>query len=713
MYLLELEHDGARLGKRGRISLRCGPRFIRKWTVLDDGARSVEMARMIAMACLGPVFVPLARRFTPALCCAGAGGLRLEFRLLLHPPRDCPASAGSRAGGCFRVLPDGTVEDLPAGERRLLGVRDRVLRIGYGSGIRTHFALAYGSRWTGKTGDDQFGFADPHQQRFQRVNSIFDEDARLTDAPAFLERLKYRVRKGRKPAMLVLERLARLSEQHLASGAWHDPDADFARIWSRLPRAGVRLLLPIVDAVRHVIDATPHELDPLNRPGVIVMTYPQRPCPPRRLGAWFTMMDRLFPKMQFVVVLPAGRRALLPGRLARKRLSIKPEECRPARRTRGTASNKHRPARFPKDTVLLLDVDSRIPNLALMKLGGWLRAQGRKVMLLRRNDCLRARGDAAEQAYASCVFRHPASQRRVCRIRERLGDRVSVGGSGEDLSLRLPTAVETAQADFSLYPELGDRALGFLTRGCARKCRFCIVPQKEGRPRQVSDLDELLQGRNKLVLLDDNLLSHPRADALLEQMADRGIRVNWNQTLDLGLVDKARAALLRRIDCANYRFSRRNYHFSLNNARGLERLRRCYDHFGFHTKENVEFICMYGFDTSLAEDVERFRFLRSLPGAYVFVQEYQVPPGGAPGKPDGFFDATRSAPVEALIDELISICFPQNMKSMEKYYGWLSRRYLEAFGELYMPLVDTLFRYNHRDQKGLYIARMREHAGSM
>ncbi len=38
-----------------------------------------------------------------------------------------------------------------------------------------------------------------------------------------------------------------------------------------------------------------------------------------------------------------------------------------------------------------------------------------------------------------------------------------------------------------------------------------MVPVKEGTPRQVSDLDTLLQERHKLILLDDNLLAHPSA----------------------------------------------------------------------------------------------------------------------------------------------------------------------------------------------------------
>jgi translation initiation factor 2 alpha subunit (eIF-2alpha) len=61
---------------------------------------------------------------------------------------------------------------------------------------------------------------------------------------------------------------------------------------------------------------------------------------------------------------------------------------------------------------------------------------------------------------------------------------------------------------------------------------------------------------------------------------------------------------------------------------------------------------------------------------------------------------------DRLIDELISIVFEQNMKSMEKYYRWVSKRYVEKFGKLHHGLVDTIFRYNHRHQKGRYIATM-------
>jgi hypothetical protein len=166
-------------------------------------------------------------------------------------------------------------------------------------------------------------------------------------------------------------------------------------------------------------------------------------------------------------------------------------------------------------------------------------------------------------------------------------------------------------------------------------------------------------------------------------------------------VDKERARLLKKIRCSNYNFTRGNYYFSLNGIDNLELVRRNYELFDFrHRKDNVQFVCMYGYNTTLEEDVERFRFLRTLPGAYVFVQEYKPIIGREkPGQQRFFNDRA-----DELIDRLIRIIFPQNMKSMEQYYRWLSQLYYTSFGKPHNGLVDTIFRYNHRDRKSLYIA---------
>jgi hypothetical protein len=134
----------------------------------------------------------------------------------------------------------------------------------------------------------------------------------------------------------------------------------------------------------------------------------------------------------------------------------------------------------------------------------------------------------------------------------------------------------------------------------------------------------------------------------------------------------------------------------------MGRLARKYRLFDFKPRDNVEFLCMYGFNTTLEEDVDRFKFLRSLPGAYVFMQKYFPIKGGPPPGTLDFFGADP----DPLIDKLAGIVFTQNMKSMENYYRWVSRQYAETYGALHMGLVDTIFRYNHRHKKGEYIASL-------
>ena len=152
-----------------------------------------------------------------------------------------------------------------------------------------------------------------------------------------------------------------------------------------------------------------------------------------------------------------------------------------------------KPARLPRGTILLLDVDSRLPNLALMKLSRYFKEQGRRVVLARRQAFVAG----VEAVYASAVFSRPSTQNLVDKLRKHYGDSLIVGGSGVDVRMRLPKEVEQMPADYSLYPELGDRAIGFITRGCPFHCPFCIVPLKEGKNRQVATLDELLTRRKE------------------------------------------------------------------------------------------------------------------------------------------------------------------------------------------------------------------------
>ncbi len=693
MYILRIDYENARWNGNGRLSLN---RALRKWTILPAGRASRELLRLTALACSGVRFAPHLVSAPEDLVADASLPLHLESIHARHAPYDRGADGTPIGAYGLRIDAGGRVEILEAREFRLVPERLEKYRGRFRSGNTAFFTLAYGRGPRPHRGTDDFTFGDP-LFRVGRLRSLFDRAAHVTDPVAFLTRLHYRaIGKSRVPAIRTLESLCQLLEEGVGidTRLWREKGCDFGSSWSELRAWQKAAAIPVVDATRHILDAYPHHGTPLEAPGVVIMDRPDA-CwaDPNRAAAWLGLLDRYLPSMQLIVTVgEQARRAA--SKLGGKRLCL-PEQAE--------RQSPPRPRHLPMGTTLLVDIDSQLPNLALMKLSRHLKSQGRRVELARWDTRVRS----ADQVFASSVFFTAASQRKIELLRRRFGDAITFGGSGVDLQRRLPPEIEALPPDYTLYPELGDRALGFVTRGCPLRCSFCIVPEKEGGVRVVSDLDGLLQGRNKLILLDDNILSHPRAADLLEEMASRDIAVNFTQTMDLRMVDEVLARLIRRIRCSNTRFTRPAYYFSLNRARGLEQIRKRYDLFHFHRSDNVEFVFMYGFDTSLEEDVDRLRFLKSLPGAYVFTQLYQPTIGGPPARLEGFFNERA----DELIDELITINFTQNMKSMETYYRWLSRLYALTFGKLHGKLVDVIFRYNHRDRKGHYIASYRDVGG--
>ena len=691
MHLLHIYFENARENRTGEVCFKEGINNITKWTLLASDRSNRELLRLIAAACAGTSLLPHFQFALRRLCSTPDTPLGVEFILALHPPYEIPPHGAALWGSGIQIDGTGLVRSLKSKEYRFLSSDIPIHRAKTGIGDSWLFFLGYGPELKHHDGTDDFDFNDP-SFRITRFHSLFLDRAPLTDPVEFLTRLHYRaVRYRRMAPMHVLERLSRLLKQHLAidTGRWMNRECDFRVQWLDLAPWQQRAVLPVLDASRRLLDAYPKSIKPLDIPGLILLDSPDRFCSEELFPQWAILMDYLFPAMQFIVAVDEQTRLNFPGELLAK-------SCRLPMLTE--RSNKA-PTRAPKGAILLLDVDSRLPNLALMKLSRHFKGQGRHVILARHEAFM----TGVEAVYASCVFCRTVSQDRLLKLQKHYGNSLTVGGSGVDIEKRLPEAIENLPADYSLYPELGDRAIGFITRGCPFSCPFCIVPTKEGKTRQVSNLDELLaDGRQKLILLDDNILAHPSADDFLEEMALRNVKVNFNQTLDIRMVDRHRAKLLNRIYCSNSGFTRHVYHFSLNDNRNLDEVRKKYEMFGFTRKDNVEFVCMYGFNTTLAEDVERFHFLRSLPGAYVFVQEYLRFPRGPSSSSIDYFDERA----DELIDELIRIVFRQNMKSMEKYYRWVSKRYAQTFGRLHQGLVDTIFRYNRRQTKGLYLAAM-------
>lgn len=112
----------------------------------------------------------------------------------------------------------------------------------------------------------------------------------------------------------------------------------------------------------------------------------------------------------------------------------------------------------------LLDVDrGNFPNLALMKISAYHKWRGDNVefaTMFEHYDIL----------YKSKIFTFSPDDEYCYR-----SDIVFKGGTGYSLSETLPDRIDEMLPDYSLYN--CEHAYGFLTRGCIRKCEWCLVPE--------------------------------------------------------------------------------------------------------------------------------------------------------------------------------------------------------------------------------------------
>jgi len=341
------------------------------------------------------------------------------------------------------------------------------------------------------------------------------------------------------------------------------------------------------------------------------------------------------------------------------------------------------------ESITLIDIDSKIPNLALMKLSAYFKKKGFKVTLCREvipND--------ANYYFASTVFNTEKSNMLAEFLRYRYGDALDIGGSGFSLEKRLPDEIEQCFPDYELYQH-DKYAIGFLTRGCDRKCPFCLVPKKEGPKRVVGSFTDFVpDGQRNIMLLDDNLLSFPEAKCFLAEISKKNYAVNFSQSLDIQYLDEETYSWLKKIDSRNSKFTKKMYYFSCNSTRTIDEFMERKAFLKGFGKDAVTVIVMYGFNTHLSEDYKIMRMLRYL-GLVPFFQQYQPIIGVDARVPEDFFDFD--------LNKVIRLTFRSNGINWEKYLRWLNKLYFATFGRYYYPLLEIIYRYNNKQAINRYL----------
>ena len=260
----------------------------------------------------------------------------------------------------------------------------------------------------------------------------------------------------------------------------------------------------------------------------------------------------------------------------------------------------------------LIDVDGHnYPNLPLMKISAYHKANGDHVEWYEPLF-----SGHMDKVYMSKVFSFTPDYEWCIDA-----DVIEKGGTGYAITLEdgrehydkskdkpLPSEIEHIYPDYELYG-ITDTAYGFLTRGCPRGCGFCHVKDKEGLcSYKVADLSEFWRGQKNIVLCDPNLLACKDHMGLLQQLVDSGAKVNFNQGLDIRLVNERNIELLKKINL-------KSIHFAFDRWQDKDiiepKLRMFRDAVDW-THRNISVYILTNFDTTIEQDLYRINLCREL-----------------------------------------------------------------------------------------------------
>jgi hypothetical protein len=227
---------------------------------------------------------------------------------------------------------------------------------------------------------------------------------------------------------------------------------------------------------------------------------------------------------------------------------------------------RNRRSKGKRGKILLIDIDSKIPNIALGKLSTFWKREGYYVEYERiglkgypgKKRKIDINAKDFDKVFVSNIFTVNQDYFEVkdCEV-------VEIGGVGSiDPQKKLPEEVHQLPVDYDIYRDdypNNTTSYGFITRGCPRNCSFCFVPKTEGKIRFDTPIDKIINPKhNRVSFLDNNILAYEKHEDILNELIEIPIWCEFNQGLDIRLINEKNAYLLSKLKYI------REYNFGLD-----------------------------------------------------------------------------------------------------------------------------------------------------
>ena len=251
----------------------------------------------------------------------------------------------------------------------------------------------------------------------------------------------------------------------------------------------------------------------------------------------------------------------------------------------------------------LIDVDGHnFPNFALMRTSAYYKSKGYNVEWANMFN-------EYDKVIASKIFTF-SQDFNYLSLRS---DDIIKGGTGYDIKSKLPDAIDKSLAmDYSIYPQY-TFSIQFFSRGCIRKCPFCLVRDKEGYIAPVDPVDLNPKGE-WIEVLDNNFFANPEWHYAIDYLLKSKQPVKLHG-VDVRIMDEEQAFYLNKLKM------KQNIHIAwdLPQVDLTDRLKEMIKHVKPY---KITCYVLIGFNSTIEQDLFRLNTLKIL-GITPFVQPYR------------------------------------------------------------------------------------------
>lgn len=251
----------------------------------------------------------------------------------------------------------------------------------------------------------------------------------------------------------------------------------------------------------------------------------------------------------------------------------------------------------------LIDVDGHnFPNFALMRASAYYKARGDQVEWATPFN-------RYDKVMASKVFTFTSDFNYLTL---QTGS-IEKGGTGYNIASRLPEVIENSLLmDYSIYPQY-PFSIQFFSRGCIRKCPFCLVREKEGYIQSVLPVNLNPQGK-WIEVLDNNFFANPEWKNAVSYLLKTGQPIKLHG-VDVRIMDEEQAYYLNKLKM------KQRIHIAWDLPQ-LDLTDRLKEMIKYVKPYKISCYVLVGFNSTIEQDLFRLNRLKEL-GISPFVQPYR------------------------------------------------------------------------------------------